>query len=463
MNRTHATAVFVCLALMASGLAWGAGDALREIANFPAWRVDGAVYEAAAAIERTPDLDPARLSRWAASPNALIARAAADRLAGRAPQFACDGKRAVTAEFFGQATLDGRPLPLELDPGLLAVVAEGPRTGDETLASARAARLTAGYPILTFTCDGSAAFRLWPDGRVVGVDPSAWIGEAALAELENAWLLTLAAPGQGDAEHFARLAVLLAGNHFAPLERQLLELAERRPDTPPVLRGDLDLALFLFYQGREPARAREALARLVNEHTEHPYVRRTGFLALAHLYVGERDWLAYRNLWNTFGAQLFGELPAGVADRIVLIDKALAAEILWERGPAAQDKVNILEVVDALEHLPDYDRTFLWLERYLSENPTDEAELLRKGRTLIKLMRFDDAEKFLLANAENAEELPTYRLKFYEMLVNLYKIRNDDAKRLWAGEKWSEMRDHAQRDMDANVRPDRPPPPPPGP
>lgn len=495
MNKAFSRCLIVLLAALLTALAVACGGSDGPPINadqatatlppprgadaMPAWLLDRDTWRQATAVYQQDNPTEDDFKRWAASPNGLIRLASLDRAIGTkgrvpAPGEIADGRLTIRpgawtaqATFFDAVSAEGGRLTLELSDQLAARLNGAAVDDDPALATRRLDRLGPGRPVLRLRHADGAIWRILPDGTLVG--PRAPKGarglfrlaeDALVAELTKAWLDVLAAPGDGDTPHFQRLSLLLAGGFADRAEGALLALDAARPATDAVNGGELDLALYLYYQERAPDRAVRALTRLVRDHPEHPYVRPVGLMALSQLLFTEREWLAYRNLWREMGEPILGAIPPEVTQRLTLIERALAAEIRWEADPDKRHELDILGVIEALEQLPDFERAYVWIQRRLAENPNDLVEKLRKGRTLIKLMRFDEAETFLRTEAENTRELPSHRLKFYELLVSLYKIRGEDGNRRWAGEMWQQMQKRSADEMAAHAGNGVKPPPP---
>jgi len=437
-------------------------DIWTEPREVPAWLDEVSVWEKALAIYLAPG-DEAFLKKWLVCPNFIINAAAADRLREQQPALSpatvkqnrlelAQDAWSAKAVFAGVEV--GGP---EFTARLISQLRGAAVSDDPDLAAARHDRLGTGQPLIELRGKTGSLLRLWPDGALLGPhaprserDFYRLADEAGLEAVRSFWMEELAGPGAGGAAHLGRLRALIACGDNDLIEPALREL-EKLTDSEAVRDGDFDLLAYFYH--REKARPEQAaahLACLVTAHPGHPFVKETGLAALANVYFQNRDWKAYRDLWEEFGPKVLGEIPPEVAERLRLINVVRYAEILWERGETdLQGRYTIQDVVDALEKLPDYNREYVWLERYLAENPKDFMEILRMADTLIKLKRYDQAEELLIGLAENDASTATARVKFYEKLVALYKIRSEPEKRAWAREKYEAMRKQAAKMLDA--------------
>lgn len=432
----------------------------REV---PAWLDEASVWDKALAIYIAPS-DPAFLKKWGACPNYLIKTAVEDRLQEQkesaASPFAVNQGRlelvqgAWRAEAVFPALRVGGP---DFTERLLSQLRGAALSDDPALAVARRERSGTGQPVIELRDENGKLLRLWPDGALLGPFAARTeLGFYRLADdvnleaVRSFWMDELSKPGDGGAEHVARLRALIASGDNDLIEPALGEL-EKLTDSEAVRNGDFELLAYFYNREKtKPEQATVHLARLVAEYPEHPFVRETGLASLANMYFLQRDWKAYRDLWEASGPKILGEIPPEAAARLQLINIVRYAEILWDRGETdLQGRYTIQDVVDALEKLPDYDREYVWLERYLTENPKDFMEILRMADTLIKLKRYDQAEELLVGLAENEASTATARVKFYEKLVALYKIRSEPEKREWAHHKYEEMRQEAAKMLDA--------------
>jgi len=279
---------------------------------------------------------------------------------------------------------------------------------------------------------------IFPDGVLAGPDApeggpwrlaSGLFAEAARRTFAKHHLRATSIPGRLDAAIFASRAGL--AKEAAGLLSDLIE------ETPPQDPAHAD-ALFLLHEIQRELDAEAAirnLARLVEEHPDYAFVRKIGFWRLAGHYNRRHLWPEYLALYRGPGKTAAGDQSEHTKKRLEMIERVMGIEGGWLADPKGVNHKTKKIAYRAYEILGDYESALAWVDRALETSLGDRWGLLAgKGRCLMKLRRFEDAEKTFKDILADERNFYSQSGKVFEFLMELYQAqaRNDDLR--WASE-----------------------------
>ncbi len=282
-----------------------------------------------------------------------------------------------------------------------------------------------------------------PDGVLTGAD----------APKEGIWRLATSHFADAARKEFARhclseksrcdplQAAVFAKDAGLISEAQNL-LKQITENNPP---GSLERsgALFLLHEidrKHDEHQSVKILEDLVFEDPEYEFVKNIGFWRLASFYNREHMWPETLGLYRGPGAALQLLDSKETQSRLRTIDFALAESARWKEKPEDVDHDQKIDVFHAYERLGDYETALVWVNRVIEENMPDRPEfLIEKGRCLLKIREYEQAERALKIVLADKENFYSKSGKIYESFIELYRAQARDAMVKWAEDMYDKQ------------------------